>query len=80
MSSRSSESESKVASADRMAALELGGRVERISSAVREALERPRVSEEGEIARRSKASLSKTLCRLGIDWVCSDKGDWRREV
>lgn len=44
-----------------MAALELGGRVERMLSAVREALARPRFSEEGVMARRSKASLSKTL-------------------
>lgn len=55
-----------------MAALELGGRVERILSAVREDLARPKVSEEGEMARRSKASLSKTLWRIGRDEVASN--------
>lgn len=80
MSSRSSESESKAARADRIAALELGGRVERMLSAVREALARPRCTEEGEMARRSKASSSKTLWRTRSGGIASDGGEWRREV
>lgn len=56
MSSRSSESESKAARAERMAALALGeGRGGRVASEVEE---RPWVRDEAGIARRSKASLS----------------------
>ncbi len=72
MSSRSSESESNAASAERIAAFALKDGAERRLSAVWEGFARPRVMEVGAIARRSKASLSKTLRRggreIGLFW------------
>jgi len=66
VSSRSSSSESKAASAERMAALLEGvGRVERRVSAVREGLERPMWRCEGERGRAVRSVLSKMLWRVG---------------